>query len=134
MGVDPSRIVFTPRVGHDEFRSQLRLADVFLDTFPYNCGSTTNDVVEAGIPMVTASGRSMVSRMGGSILGSLGQGHTIASTLNEYRAMVVQLAKDGAPGGKRVRVTPEDIVEARKRMVRSMERGLSELALQKSIG
>ena len=133
-GVDPSRIVFTPRVGHDEFRSQLRLADVFLDTFPYNCGSTSNDVVEAGIPMVTASGRTMVSRMGGSILKSLGQGQMIASTLNEYKAMVVQLAKDGAAGGKRVRVTPQDIVEARKRMVRSMEHGLSELALQKSSG
>jgi predicted O-linked N-acetylglucosamine transferase (SPINDLY family) len=65
-GIDPARIVFTPRVAHEEFRGQLRLADVFLDTFPYNCGSTTNDVIEAGTPMVTLSGNSMVSRMGGS--------------------------------------------------------------------
>ena len=132
--VDPARIIFTPRVGHDDFRSQLRLADAFLDTFPYNCGSTTNDVMEAGIPMVTLSGRSMVSRMGGSILKSLGQSHMIASTLDEYKSLIVQLATNRHADDKPARVTQQNIVNARKRMVRSMENGLTELARQKYVG
>jgi predicted O-linked N-acetylglucosamine transferase (SPINDLY family) len=62
---DLSRIQFTPRTTHIEYKAKLRLADVFLDTFPYNCGSTANDVVQAGVPIVTMSGRTMVSQMGG---------------------------------------------------------------------
>jgi predicted O-linked N-acetylglucosamine transferase (SPINDLY family) len=65
---DVERIVFTPRSSHQEYRAKLKLADVFLDTFPYNCGSTTNDVINAGVPLVTMSGRTMVSRMGASVL------------------------------------------------------------------
>jgi predicted O-linked N-acetylglucosamine transferase (SPINDLY family) len=69
-GADVERIFFTPRASHEEYRAKLKLADVFLDTFPYNCGSTTNDVINAGVPLVTMSGRTMVSRMGGSLLSS----------------------------------------------------------------
>jgi predicted O-linked N-acetylglucosamine transferase (SPINDLY family) len=65
---DVKRIVFSPRTAHSEYLAKLALADVFLDTFPYNCGSTSNDVISAGVPLVTMSGRTMVSRMGASIL------------------------------------------------------------------
>jgi len=68
---DANRIMFTPRASHAEYCAKLKLADIFLDTFPYNCGSTTNDVMNAGVPLVTISGRTMVSRMGGSILSML---------------------------------------------------------------
>jgi predicted O-linked N-acetylglucosamine transferase (SPINDLY family) len=70
-GAPVDRIVFTPRGHYEEYRQRLKLADVFLDTFPYNCGSTTNNVVQAGLPMVTMFGKTMVSRMGLSILSSL---------------------------------------------------------------
>jgi hypothetical protein len=50
-GVDVSRIHFSPRTTHSEFCGRLKLADVFLDTYPYNCGSTSNDVINAGIPL-----------------------------------------------------------------------------------
>jgi len=67
---DLSRIIFSPRVPHKVFCAQLKLCDIFLDTYPYNCGSTTNDVINAQIPIVSRFGRTLVSRMGLSIISS----------------------------------------------------------------
>ena len=91
---DLSRIQFTPRTTHIEYKAKLSLADVFLDTFPYNCGSTANDVVQAGVPIVTMSGRTMVSRMGGSILEAIGKSaDLIAHTYSEYKEKIKALSE-----------------------------------------
>jgi predicted O-linked N-acetylglucosamine transferase (SPINDLY family) len=89
---DLSRIVFTPRAVHAEYKAKLKMADVFLDTFPYNCGSTTNDVIQAGIPIVTMSGRSMVSRMGGSILNSINRSDLICDSFDSYIKTIKKIA------------------------------------------
>jgi len=68
------------------------LADVFLDTFPYNCGSTTNDVVQAGVPIVTMSGRTLVSRMGGAILESLGLSQLVVPNHDDYKEKIITLS------------------------------------------
>ena len=78
------QILFSPRSSHSEYKEKLLLADLFLDSFPYNCGSTSNDVISLGIPMITLSGRSMVSRMGGSILKYLGMDNMICTSHEEY--------------------------------------------------
>jgi predicted O-linked N-acetylglucosamine transferase (SPINDLY family) len=78
------QIIFSPRSSHSEYKEKLLLADLFLDSFPYNCGSTSNDVISLGIPMITLSGRSMVSRMGGSILKYLGMDNMICTSHEEY--------------------------------------------------
>lgn len=91
---DLSRIIFTPRADLQEYKTKLKLADVFLDTFPYNCGSTTNDVIQARLPMVTMSGRTMVSRMGGSILSQLGFADLICATPEEYIKKTVFIAEN----------------------------------------
>ena len=93
---DLDRIQFTPRTTHIEYKAKLKLADVFLDTFPYNCGSTTNDVVLAGVPIVTMSGSTLVSRMGGSILSSLGLTDLITHSREDYIGKCVQLSEDNA--------------------------------------
>ena len=93
-GVDLSRVIFTKRSTHSEYRAKLKLADVFLDTFPYNCGSTTNDVISAGVPIVTISGQTMVSRMGGSILTELGLTSLISCDFNEYMQKVINIANN----------------------------------------
>jgi len=89
-GADVDRILFTPRASHEEYRAKLKMADVFLDTFPYNCGSTTNDVINAGVPLVTMSGRTMVSRMGGSIQSMLSLQAFTALNAAEYKQLVNQ--------------------------------------------
>lgn len=96
-GVDTDRIVFSPRTGHTEFCSRLKLADVFLDTYPYNCGSTSNDVLSAGVPLVTLYGKTLVSRMGLSLLKSLNMIENIASSHQEYENTVYGLATNLMP-------------------------------------
>ncbi|MEY3637596.1 MAG: Photosystem assembly protein Ycf3 [Pseudomonadota bacterium] len=90
--VDPARVIFLPRSDHPTFCSRLRHFDVFLDTYPYNCGSTTSDVVNAGVPLVTRSGRTMVSRMGLSILREIGEVENAVNTFEDYERKVVEIA------------------------------------------
>ncbi len=91
--VNTDQIIFSPRSSHSEYKQKLLLADLFLDSFPYNCGSTSNDVISMGIPMITLSGRSMVSRMGGSILKSMGMDDMICNTHQEYRKKTLALIR-----------------------------------------
>lgn len=86
------RVVFTPRAHYDEYKQRLKLADVFLDTFPYNCGSTTNNVVQAGLPMVTMYGKTMVSRMGLSILSSMGLEKFCVDNAKDYKLRVQEIS------------------------------------------
>jgi len=103
------------------------LADVFLDTYPYNCGSTTNDVIEAGVPIVTCAGRTMVSRMGASVLHALGQEALIAENLVDYKSLVVDLAKHPTNFKRQSQRPQKSRTDDRKRMVRSLESGLLSL-------
>ena len=91
-GVDPSRLIFAPRCDHSKFCAQLKLADVYLDTYPYNCGSTSNDVVNAGVPLVSLYGPTLVSRMGLSILTELGQSDLAVSSYEAYEDKVLEVA------------------------------------------
>jgi predicted O-linked N-acetylglucosamine transferase (SPINDLY family) len=68
------------------------VADVFLDSYPYNCGSTTHDVLNCNLPMVTLSGRTMVSRMGRSMLSTLGLQELIANNFSEYVDITLKIA------------------------------------------
>jgi predicted O-linked N-acetylglucosamine transferase (SPINDLY family) len=124
--VGEDKIKFTPRVSPAQFRQQLKLADVFLDTYPYNCGSTSNDVIAAGTPLVTLSGRTMVSRMGGSILQALGMSEWIATTYSQYQEVVIKLALRKHNESLRYNKDTE-IKACLLRMVRSLERGLRDL-------
>lgn len=90
--VDPARVIFLPRSDHPTFCSRLRHFDVFLDTYPYNCGSTTSDVVNAGVPLVTRHGRTMVSRMGLSILREIGEIDNAVGSFEDYERKVVEIA------------------------------------------
>lgn len=100
-GVAPARLIFQPRVPYGEFCARLRLADLFLDAYPYNCGSTARDIVQAGLPMVTLSGRTMISRMGGSVLTALGLTEGIATSFEQYEQKVLQhIARGTRRGGR----------------------------------
>jgi len=96
-GVLPDRLIFAGRVPYGEFSARLSNADVFLDAYPYNCGSTARDVIHADLPMVTLSGRTMVSRMGGSVLTAIGATDGIATTPAAYVSKVLErvAAADG---------------------------------------
>jgi len=92
-GIDPSRVVFAPRTSYTEYCQRLTLADIYLDTYPYNAGSTARDVLRSRVPMVTLCGKTMVSRMAASMMQSVGLGDLVTNTLASYQAQVLQLSK-----------------------------------------
>lgn len=91
-GVPPERLVFMARCDHETFCARLGLADVYLDSYPYNCGSTSNDVINAGVPIVTLYGKTLVSRMGLSMLSELGMQDLAADSYPAYEDKVVEVA------------------------------------------
>jgi predicted O-linked N-acetylglucosamine transferase (SPINDLY family) len=93
-GVSRERVIFAKRTSHLNYRARLQLADLYLDTNPYNAGSTACDVVDAGLPMVTLSGQTVVSRMAGSLLTSLGLSELVTRDVAEYESLILKLAQD----------------------------------------
>lgn len=91
-GIDPERIIISPRTGILEYRARLSVADLFLDTFPYNAGTVASDAIRAGLPVMTLAGRSFASRMAARLLTELGADRGIASTPSDYVATAVALA------------------------------------------
>lgn len=107
-GVDPARLVFAARTDHIHFCARLRLADVFLDTYPYNCGSTARDIVNAGVPLVSLYGDTMVSRMGLSILQSVGCPQNAVRTFADYEDAVVGVLLKKGSFNKHVYEAPKE--------------------------
>ncbi|HEY6334478.1 MAG TPA: hypothetical protein VI113_01215 [Alphaproteobacteria bacterium] len=75
-----------------EYLARYRLADLFLDSFPYNAGATASDALWAGLPVLTCLGESFASRMAASLLTSVGLGELIAAKPDDYAALAVALA------------------------------------------
>ncbi|MFR0689778.1 tetratricopeptide repeat protein [Enterobacterales bacterium AE_CKDN230030158-1A_HGKHYDSX7] len=95
-GVEPSRIVFAERRPLSEHRSRLALADLALDTFPYNSGATASDTLRAGVPLITRMGETFVSRMAGSLLHALGMQELCTSSRSVYVELAIALANDAS--------------------------------------
>jgi len=93
-GFDTNRIIFADRVELDIHLARHCLADVFLDTFPYNAHTTTSDALWAGLPVITRTGESFASRVAASLLKSIGLNELVASNQNEYENIAVHLANN----------------------------------------
>jgi predicted O-linked N-acetylglucosamine transferase (SPINDLY family) len=95
-GVARERLVFAPRVAPPEYLARFQLADLVLDTFPYNAGTTASDALWMGTPILTCSGRTYISRMAGSLLTSVGLPDLITESLEAYERLAVQLGRNPA--------------------------------------
>ncbi len=91
-GIDPNRLVFAFRLNYPDHLARLRLADLFLDTLPFNAGTTASDALWAGVPLVTCPGEAFASRMAGSLLRAVGLPELITHNLEEYEALALKLA------------------------------------------
>jgi protein O-GlcNAc transferase len=95
-GVDPSRLIFAPRVALQEHLARHAHADLFLDTAPYNAGTTANDALFMGVPVVTCAGETMASRVAGSQLRAIGLPEFITTSLADYEALALALTREPA--------------------------------------
>lgn len=93
-GVDPSRLIFAGRTDPASYMARLALADLFLDTFPYNAGTIASDVIRMGLPMVTLAGQSFASRMAARMLHAIGADAGITTSHQDYVAVAVGLATE----------------------------------------
>ena len=93
-GLAPERLIFAPRVDPDRYRARLALADLFLDTSPYNAGTIASDALRMGLPMVTLQGQAFSARMASSLLTAVGLTEGITTSLPEYEARAIDLATE----------------------------------------
>lgn len=93
-GVDSDRLVFAPRVDPPEHLARIPLADLFLDTAPYNAHTTGSDALWQGLPVVTFYGNTFAGRVGASLLRAAGMPELVANSLAEYEALALELARD----------------------------------------
>ena len=95
-GVDPARLVFGAQLSLEEHLARHRLADLFLDTLPYNVHTTASDALWAGLPLVTCRGETFAGRVAASLLHAIGLPELVAGSLDEYEALALQLATDAS--------------------------------------
>jgi predicted O-linked N-acetylglucosamine transferase (SPINDLY family) len=112
-GIDRSRLVFAPRVSPEDYLARYQIADLFLDSFPFNAGTTANDALWMGLPVLTCSGRSFASRMAGALLTSAKLGELITYCLQDYEEKAVSLAN-----------SPEECVRLREHLRDVHENGV----------
>ena len=93
-GVDPNRIIFSDPIDIEDHLKRIQLADLFLDTFPYNAHLTAVDAIRAGLPILTISGNSLPSRGADSILQSANISNLCKKTFQEYQDTAIELAKN----------------------------------------
>jgi predicted O-linked N-acetylglucosamine transferase (SPINDLY family) len=92
--VSPERLVFAPRVSPADYLARFQCADLVLDTFPYNAGTTASDVLWMGTPILTRAGRTYISRMAGSLLNAVGLPDLITNSLEAYEKLAVDLGRN----------------------------------------
>jgi predicted O-linked N-acetylglucosamine transferase (SPINDLY family) len=95
-GVAQERLIVAPRVSPEEHLARHRLADLFLDTLPYNAHTGASDALWVGVPLVTLKGESFHGRVAASILSAIGLPELITENPADYERLALALASDGA--------------------------------------
>lgn len=93
-GVSAERLIFAPRVSPQDYLARYLIADLFLDTYPFNGGTTANDALWMGLPLLTLSGKTFASRMAGSLLNNLGLGEMVTHTFDDYIKKAIHFGKN----------------------------------------
>jgi predicted O-linked N-acetylglucosamine transferase (SPINDLY family) len=93
-GVDPVRLVFAPPLDLPEHLARHQLADLFLDTLPYNAHTTASDSLWAGVPIVTMLGKTFAGRVAASTLNAIGLSELVTRNLAQYEELALYLASD----------------------------------------
>jgi protein O-GlcNAc transferase len=132
--VDPDRLIFARRMPYPDHLARHRLADLFLDTFPFSGGTTTSDALWAGLPVVTRSGEAFASRMSSSLLNAVGLPELATPSLAEYEALALRLARDpqllAATKAKLARNRTTHPLFDTKRFTRHMEAAYREMVVR----
>jgi predicted O-linked N-acetylglucosamine transferase (SPINDLY family) len=92
--VAPERVIFAAHAPVDQYLARLRCADLILDTLPHNAGTTANDALLAGVPLLSCAGETFASRIAGSQLLAIGLDELVTHSLADYETMALRLARE----------------------------------------
>jgi predicted O-linked N-acetylglucosamine transferase (SPINDLY family) len=95
-GIETGRLIFAKAAPLDVHLARHGLADLFLDTLPYNAHATACDALWAGLPVLTRRGTAYAGRVAASLLTAAGLPELITETAEEYEALALTLARDRA--------------------------------------
>ena len=95
-GVDAARLIFAPRADPDAHLARHQLADLFLDTLPYNAHTTCSDALWAGLPVITCYGKAFHGRVAASLLKAIDMPELVATRAEDYEALALDLAQNPA--------------------------------------
>jgi len=87
------RLVFAEHMPLPDHLARHRLADLFLDTAPYNAHTTASDALWAGLPVLTRAGETFAGRVAASLLNAIGLPELIASSVQAYEALAIELGR-----------------------------------------
>ena len=93
-GIDPARLVFARPLPLADHLARHALADLFLDTSPYNAHTTASDALWTGLPVLTCLGETFAGRVAASLVNAVGLPELITSTWPDYEELAVALAQD----------------------------------------
>ena len=93
-GIDPERIIFAPLVANNEHIARHALADIYLDTLPYNAHTSASDALSMNLPIVTLKGKTFPSRVAASLLHSLNLDELITEDIESYIDCAIRLTED----------------------------------------
>lgn len=110
-GLDPERIVFAEYLSESEHLARLKLADIFLDTFPYNAHTTASDAIRMGVPIITIKGKSFASRVAASILHQFGLDELIMINEEKYKNKAIKLYNQ-----------PDELKKLRMKLIENTEK------------
>lgn len=105
-GISPQRLVFGARVAPADYLARYRAADLFLDTSPYNAGTTASDALWVGLPVLTCIGDSFAARVAASVLTAAGLPELITPDRSQYERLAIELA-----------TRPERLAAVRRKLV-----------------
>lgn len=91
-GICSTRVIFARHTHRHQYLARFQQCDLFLDTYPYNAGTTANDALWIGLPVLTLSGNSFQSRVASSLLTNLGLTELVTTSPSDYAQMAIKLA------------------------------------------
>ena len=93
-GLDPSRLVFAPRMNLPDHLARHAAADLFLDTLPCNAHTTASDALWAGLPVLTCTGEAFASRVAASLLNAIELPELVTTNIKDYEDLAIELAQN----------------------------------------
>jgi len=135
-GIAAERLIFARNAPLEEHLARHQLADLFLDTLPYNAHATAADALWAGLPVLTCLGEVFPGRVAASLLQAAGLAELVMETAEQYEATALALARNPV----RLRTLKERLAKNRTtaplfdtaRFTRNLEAAFRAMLLEKT--